>query len=105
MNTGEKIRNYRLSVKWSQAELAKQSGVAKSTIAQYEIGNRSPMFENVVKIATALRISLDELTNSSIQDFEGDRNSFFGRFGGVHFFQEDDKKLIELVAARLKLNY
>jgi len=48
-------------------ELAKQSGIAKSTIYNFKYGNiNKPSFELVEKIADVLGVSMDE--------FRGDRN-------------------------------
>ncbi len=45
----------------SQTELAKHLGVVRSTICQYEKGNRIPDTETLIKIADYFNVSIDYL--------------------------------------------
>ncbi len=45
----------------SQTELAKQLGVVRSTICQYEKGNRQPDTETLIKLADFFGVSIDYL--------------------------------------------
>jgi transcriptional regulator with XRE-family HTH domain len=57
------IREKRLERGWTQLELAQKSGVPQPTISQIESGNRRyPTYENIKKIAKALGINIEELT-------------------------------------------
>ena len=57
------IREKRLEKGWTQLELAQKSGVPQPTISQIENGNRRyPTYENIKKIAKALEINIEELT-------------------------------------------
>lgn len=49
--------------KWTQTELAKQSGVAQTTISAIYRGTSEPTLSTAAKIAKALGISLDELAS------------------------------------------
>jgi len=45
----------------TQAELSEKSGIATTSIAQFEIGSRLPSAENILKLALGLKVSTDEL--------------------------------------------
>ena len=56
----KKLRNQR---KLSQEELAKKAGVTYSTLIKLESGvNKNPTIKTIQQIASALEVSLDELT-------------------------------------------
>ena len=46
---------------WSQAQLSDRSGIPRSTIANIETGAGNPSLRNLVRLATALGIGIDEL--------------------------------------------
>ncbi|TAM42065.1 XRE family transcriptional regulator [bacterium] len=56
------IKELRKKHKISQEELARQAGITYSTLIKIESGaNDNPTIKTIKKIATALKISLDEL--------------------------------------------
>jgi len=60
------IKEKRLEKGWTQFELAEKSGVSQPTISQIESGNRRyPTHENIKKIAKALEVDMEELTDES----------------------------------------
>ena len=61
MNIGNRIRASRNAAKLSQAELADKCGLHVNSVGKYENGINSPPFEAIVKIATALDITIAEL--------------------------------------------
>lgn len=65
MNLGESIRNARKKAGYTQKKLAEKSGLAEITIRQYEANKREPRYEQIKKIATALKIDEDVLYQSS----------------------------------------
>ena len=65
MNLGESIRNARKKAGYTQKKLAEKSGLAEITIRQYEANKREPRYEQIKKIATALKINEDVLYQSS----------------------------------------
>lgn len=63
MNTIKRIKEKRLEKGWTQFELAEKSGVPQPTISQIENGTRKqPTHQNIMKIAKALEIKVEELS-------------------------------------------
>lgn len=58
---GEAIRIQRAVKRWSQDELAARVGLSKKTIGRIETGKTSMQMPQMLKIATALGLSLGEL--------------------------------------------
>lgn len=54
---GELIRFHRLLNKMTQKDLAEKCGLNESTIRNYELGNRCPDQETLLKVADALQIN------------------------------------------------
>ena len=57
----EKLREVRLSRGLSQVELAKQLGVTKQSVSNWENDNIQPSVDMLVKIAQCLSVSTDYL--------------------------------------------
>ena len=58
---GERMREYRLSIKMTQADFASRLGVTGAAVSAYENGNRLPSYEVLVKIANILCTTTDAL--------------------------------------------
>ncbi len=63
MAFGTKLRAERRRQDVTQLELAKAVGVKQVSISRYESGKEKPNFENAIKIAKYLNVSLDFLTS------------------------------------------
>ncbi len=61
MNFGSRLKCARVAAGYTQTELGKLVGVAKSTLAGYEKGNREPDVLKIKKIAQSLGVSADYL--------------------------------------------
>ena len=59
--TGQRIKGLRLSLGFTQKELADQIGVAQNTIAQYEKGKAKTSIEAIVSLANILQTTTDYL--------------------------------------------
>jgi transcriptional regulator with XRE-family HTH domain len=59
---GRRIRAYRKLKGFTQESFSKELGVSVSVLGEIERGNRLPSENFVEKIATALNISVDDLT-------------------------------------------
>lgn len=61
IHIGEKIKYFRKRNNWTQAELGNKLGLAKSTIANYEKGFRTPQQDTLFEISDVLGISINDL--------------------------------------------
>lgn len=59
---GEKVREKRLKLGLSQEQLASRAGVHRTYIGMIERAEKNITLENIKKIATALSISISDLT-------------------------------------------
>lgn len=58
---GDRIRQRRLELGWTQDQLAQKAGISKSFLSDLENGKRSVSANNLLDIARALTVSLDFL--------------------------------------------
>lgn len=68
MTIGEKIKACRKLANLTQVKLSEISGVAQSTIAQYENGYMTPSLSQAWLLADALGISVDQFRPDIITD-------------------------------------
>ena len=62
LEIGNRIAELRIARGWSQTELAKRAGLgSKSLISYYELGERYPSCESVIRLADALGVTTDYL--------------------------------------------
>jgi transcriptional regulator with XRE-family HTH domain len=59
MTMGERLRALRLVRKISQEEVAKHIGITRSAYSHYEINNRQPVYDTLMKLAAYFGVSLD----------------------------------------------
>lgn len=62
---GERLRDLRVEMGYSQAAFAEMLGIAKQTIYIYENGYSEPSLSKLVTIATKCKVSLDWLCGLS----------------------------------------
>ena len=74
MTFGNKLQTLRKMRHMKQRELAKEFGVALSTIAMWETANRAPSKDMIVKIADYFSVSTDTLLLDNIE-LEFDSNN------------------------------
>ena len=67
MEIGERIKQIRTGLKMTQVELAKLSGVRQSTISAIEVGKNTPTTPTLEVIAKALKCSVAQLLNETIE--------------------------------------
>jgi transcriptional regulator with XRE-family HTH domain len=60
-SVGERIKQRRLEVGWTQDQLCTKAGLSKSFLSELENGKRSVSAANLLDIARALSVSLDFL--------------------------------------------
>ena len=64
----EKIKRHRAELGLNQQQLADLAGVSKRMIAAYEMGQSKPRKAVLAKIAEALHVSVDYLSNAMVMD-------------------------------------
>ncbi|MCB1226580.1 MAG: helix-turn-helix transcriptional regulator [Verrucomicrobiales bacterium] len=64
-SVGNRIRDKRLSLNYTQDRLATAAGISKGFLSDVETGTRSPSAEYLLKIGNALGVSLDYLMKGS----------------------------------------
>lgn len=57
----ERLKQLRLKKGLTQTELGEKVGVKQNTFTNWENGKREPSFENLIKLADLLEVSLDWL--------------------------------------------
>ena len=62
----KKFKTLRKDKGMSQIEVAQKLGLAKSTIAMYESGKRTPDFETIEAICDLFNVNLSELSDSKL---------------------------------------
>ena len=60
-SVGERIKQRRLEIGWTQDQLCTKAGLSKSFLSELENGKRSVSASNLLDIARALSVSLDYL--------------------------------------------
>ena len=73
---GSYIRENRKSKGWSQEELGLRAGVSVNHVSKLERGLASPKLETVVKLCTALHISLDYLAYKLISELDVSQDDY-----------------------------
>ena len=58
---GYKIKEVRESIGMTQEELAEESGVSRGTISALENGNPITTSKTLVKLAKAMKVSIDQI--------------------------------------------
>ncbi|WP_144525203.1 helix-turn-helix domain-containing protein [Bacillus sp. DE0042] len=62
---GSRLHNLRKERKLRQEDMAKQLGIARTTYAMYEQGNREPDYNTLIKLATFFEVSIDYLLGTT----------------------------------------
>ncbi|MBW3496199.1 helix-turn-helix domain-containing protein [Bacillus sp. FDAARGOS_1420] len=62
---GTRLHTLRKECKLRQEDMAKQLGIARTTYAMYEQGNREPDYDTLIKLATFFEVSIDYLLGTT----------------------------------------
>ena len=57
----KRLKMARAMRQWNQSELAEKANLPPSSIAHFEIGSRKPSFDNLRRLAIALKVTTDYL--------------------------------------------
>ena len=66
MNMGERLRQLRRQRHLSQEEVARHIGITRSAYSHYEINNRQPVYETLIKLAAFYDVSLDYIIGGTV---------------------------------------
>jgi transcriptional regulator with XRE-family HTH domain len=58
----ERIKQRRIELGWSQAELARRMFVSQPSVAEWESGRKAPHLKNMARLAMLLGVSFDWLS-------------------------------------------
>lgn len=71
MHFGSNISFLRKRKQISQADLANELGIKRSSLSGYELGNSEPNFENLLSFSDFFKISIDKLLRVDLQKISG----------------------------------
>ncbi|MBR2381225.1 MAG: helix-turn-helix transcriptional regulator [Clostridia bacterium] len=91
VNFGERLKRLRLQEKLTQQQLADRLGITKSVVSYYELQERSPSPEIIIKLASVFHVSADYLLGLE----RGETISLSG-------LDEDDVKLVKQLVTHLQ---
>ena len=101
----ERLRVAREARKLNQSELASRAGLQASAVSHFETGSRKPSFDNLRRLADALRVTTDYLLGRT-NDMDGLATSgdrLYRRYVGLSTeYQEMADELMEILARRDK---
>lgn len=108
MTVGERIREKRIELGWSQQELAKKAGYSdKTAISKIEHAGNEITLKQVKRIADAMYIEPSELmgwTEEPINDSQGDREEALNEYAKLLFdhYQKASPEIQKAVDLLLK---
>ena len=88
------LKRFRKRKKYSQVALAKELNYGHTAIANYESGRNEPSIDDLIKIANALNISLDELVGKNPSKKE---ECFLHEFQKLS--EENQNRILDLIEA------
>lgn len=115
--SGEKIREARKNLGFSQDALAKKLGVSKVTICWYENGDRIPSLDNFFKLAEVLKLTPYEMIGKEVNVVAEDEEDYTVRLSKKDLeiiseikdkkdlyqkLYEDPKRTVQLIERKLK---
>jgi len=77
MKIGEKIKKFRVAQGLSQKQLAIMSGMSEPAVRNYELGNRTPSFQQLERLAFALKLSPYALADPCLENRLGVMQALF----------------------------
>ncbi|MBP3234959.1 MAG: helix-turn-helix transcriptional regulator [Eubacterium sp.] len=75
MEFKDKVKNARLALNISQAELARRTGISNRTIVSYEQGVKPKRGKNIRALAEVLHVSTEYLMNDEVTDTQANIES------------------------------
>ncbi len=94
-----RIKEARMVLKLSQAELAERAGLTPSAISQFESGDRTPSYESLTKLSVALKVDLNFLSG---KDESKESSDIQVLFRDLKSLTDEDRKFMLEVYQHLK---
>lgn len=94
VNFGNTLKALRLKSGMTQKDLAAKVGVTKSVISYYELSERAPSPEMLIKLASVFHVSSDYLLGIEKQDTLD-----------ISGLSQDDKDLLRTMVSTLRKKY
>lgn len=87
----QKLKELRDKKKWRQEDVAKKIGIARTTYAMYEQGNREPDYETLIKLAELYNVSIEYILKGK-ESNGNNTNLFFFDTEGLNDEEIEDIK-------------
>ncbi|WP_249895708.1 helix-turn-helix domain-containing protein [Vibrio cholerae] len=98
----ERLANQRKAINKTQAQMADEIGISLTSYKKYESGEGLPTMENLVKIADALEISIDELCGRWATD---ENQELMLRLKKIQQLDEEEQKAISMVLESMLIRH
>lgn len=95
----QNIKHLRNKHNLTQLQLAKKLNKDYSTVGKWELGQRSPIMSDVIKIADLFDVSVDNLIFTDLRTNSSDEDKLNT---AIRTLSEDDKKVVMRVVKGLK---
>lgn len=93
MTFAKRLKESRTNKDYTQEELATMIGIAKSTLAGYEKGNREPDFTKLIKLTEILEVTSDYLLgisdNKNVYDLSRDEKLLIEKYNKLNFVGQE----------------
>jgi len=99
----DRLKEAREARSWTQADLAKNTGLTPSAISQFESGERDPNLESLKKLSISLNVSLDFLAGQEInKEVQQELPDGVAVFRNLKALNEKDKAMLIEIYNRFK---
>ena len=88
----QNLKKYRKQKKYSQMALAKELNYGYTAIANYESGRNEPAFDDLIKLARLLEVTIDELVGTDLTTKENQCLSYFKKLD-----EENQIRILDLM--------
>ncbi len=103
MSIGDRIKLLRNSLKLTQSEFGEKLGIARNTIASYEIGRRDPMEQTIISICREFNVNKVWLIEGRGEMFESADMEFERAVDRVMFGESDFARRVFKLFGKLSL--
>ncbi len=92
---GVRVKELRKQYHWTQKELANKVDIRHQLLNKYESGQHIPPADTLIKLAEALKTTIDHLlTGNPVEDSPLANSNLFKRFKTLETFCEEDKTTV-----------